>query len=83
MQRVILGLIRIYQWTLSPLLGPACRFTPSCSVYTATCIERFGVRRGVYLGLKRLVQCRPLGRFGYDPPPDAYPGDCRCTSEEK
>jgi putative membrane protein insertion efficiency factor len=65
----LLFLIRLYQTTLSRLIGPACRFEPSCSRYTATCIERFGVLRGSWLGMKRIARCHPLNPGGYDPPP--------------
>jgi putative membrane protein insertion efficiency factor len=67
--RILLALIQIYRWTLSPLLGNACRFEPSCSRYAAECIERFGARRGAWLGLKRLLRCHPWHPGGYDPPP--------------
>lgn len=69
MRRLLLGLIRLYQWTLSPLLGPVCRFEPSCSRYTAACIDRFGPLRGSWLGLKRIGRCHPFHPGGYDPPP--------------
>ncbi|MFW5924754.1 MAG: membrane protein insertion efficiency factor YidD [Myxococcota bacterium] len=69
MRRLLLGLIRLYQWTLSPLLGPVCRFEPSCSRYTAACIERFGPLRGSWLGVKRIGRCHPFHPGGYDPPP--------------
>lgn len=68
--RLLLLLIRIYWWTLSPLLGSVCRFHPSCSRYTAACIERFGPFQGSWLGLKRIARCHPLNAGGYDPPPD-------------
>jgi putative membrane protein insertion efficiency factor len=66
----LLFLIRLYQMTLSRLLGPSCRFEPSCSQYTATCIERFGALRGSWLGIKRIGRCHPLNPGGFDPPPD-------------
>lgn len=70
----ILFLIRLYQMTLSRLIGPTCRFEPSCSRYTATCIERFGVLHGSWLGMKRIARCHPLNPGGYDPPP--HPEGC-------
>jgi putative membrane protein insertion efficiency factor len=58
-------LIRVYQWTLSPLLGARCRFYPSCSCYAHEAIERHGA-----LAVKRLSRCHPLSAGGYDPVPD-------------
>jgi putative membrane protein insertion efficiency factor len=69
MQALLLGLIRLYQLTLSPWLGRQCRYEPTCSHYATEAIERFGVRRGVWLALKRLGRCHPWGRSGYDPVP--------------
>lgn len=69
-QRFLLLLIRIYWWTLSPLIGSVCRFHPSCSRYTATCVERFGAAKGSWLGVKRICRCHPLNPGGYDPPPE-------------
>jgi uncharacterized protein len=63
-------MIRGYQLAISPMLGPRCRFYPSCSCYTHTAIERFGVRRGFWLGLRRLLRCHPFAEGGYDPVPD-------------
>ena len=64
-----LGLIRLYQTAVSPALGVRCRYEPSCSAYTYEAIERFGVRRGVSLGVRRLARCRPGVVGGYDPVP--------------
>jgi hypothetical protein len=61
--------IRVYQKLVSPWLGPACRFEPSCSHYTAEAIENHGVVRGLWLGARRLSRCHPLGGHGYDPVP--------------
>ncbi len=66
----LLFLIRLYQMTLSRLIGSSCRFEPSCSRYTATCIERFGALRGSWLGIKRIGRCHPLNPGGFDPPPN-------------
>jgi putative membrane protein insertion efficiency factor len=74
MQKLLLGLIRLYQLTLSPFIGRSCRFEPSCSRYTAACIELHGSARGSWLGLKRIARCHPFHPGGYDPPPyDARP----------
>jgi uncharacterized protein len=69
MRRILMGMIRVYQWTLSPLLGPCCRFHPSCSCYTHEAIERHGAVRGLWLGARRLLRCHPFVEGGYDPVP--------------
>jgi putative membrane protein insertion efficiency factor len=66
---LLLGLIRVYQLTLSPWLGTQCRYDPTCSRYAAEAVTRFGVRRGAWLAAKRLARCHPWGRSGYDPVP--------------
>jgi putative membrane protein insertion efficiency factor len=65
------GLIRLYQLSLSPLLGPRCRFYPSCSYYTQEAVNIHGVLHGMWLGLRRLARCHPLNPGGYDPVPPA------------
>ena len=85
MQAVILFVIKVYQWTLSPLLGGACRFYPSCSRYTAGCVERFGAWEGTMLGLRRLLKCHPWHTGGFDPVPEragkaAASGSATCSS---
>ena len=67
--RLLLALIALYRWTLSPLLGPRCRFYPSCSQYTADAIRGHGAVRGSWLGARRLVRCHPWHPGGYDPVP--------------
>lgn len=62
-------LIRIYQWTISPMLGPTCRFYPSCSNYALEAIHRFGVLRGGWLTVRRLGRCHPWHPGGLDPVP--------------
>jgi putative membrane protein insertion efficiency factor len=69
MRRILMGMIRVYQWTLSPMLGPCCRFHPSCSCYTHEAIERHGAVRGLWLGARRLLRCHPFVEGGYDPVP--------------
>jgi len=69
MQKFLLFMIRAYQLTLSPYFGQHCRFTPSCSRYTAEAIERYGPLRGSWLGIKRIVRCQPFCEGGDDPVP--------------
>jgi uncharacterized protein len=69
MRTVALGLIRLYQRLLSPLVGGVCRHQPSCSEYVHQAIGRHGVVRGSSLAARRLVRCHPLGTSGYDPVP--------------
>lgn len=61
-------LVRIYQWTLSPLLGPRCRFEPSCSRYFIGAVEKYGLIRGGAKGIARICRCHPWNPGGYDPP---------------
>ena len=71
--RIALLALRFYKTYLSFLFAGNCRFQPTCSQYAYEAIERFGVARGVWLGLKRLLRCHPLSRkFGYDPVPDSW-----------
>ena len=67
--RVLLALIAGYRRGVSPLLPRACRFTPSCSVYAAEAIARYGPARGVALTIRRLCRCHPFHAGGYDPVP--------------
>lgn len=68
--RFLATLVRGYQRFISPALPPACRFTPSCSAYALTALERFGAARGSWLALRRLARCHPWNPGGYDPVPD-------------
>jgi putative membrane protein insertion efficiency factor len=69
MKYAVLSLIWVYQKTLSPLLPTSCRYSPSCSRYSHEAVEKYGVFKGVWLGVKRLGRCRPMGGQGYDPVP--------------
>tara|TARA_Y100001970_G_scaffold41277_1_gene50901 strand:- start:17201 stop:17458 length:258 start_codon:yes stop_codon:yes gene_type:complete len=62
-------LIRIYQSLISPILGPSCRFTPTCSQYAKEALKKHGLFKGLYLTLKRLSSCHPWGKSGHDPVP--------------
>jgi uncharacterized protein len=65
---LLIGAIRLYQVTLSPLLGPACRFEPSCSRYMVESLKKYGLFRGLARGLRRVSRCHPWNPGGYDPP---------------
>ncbi|MEM9976421.1 MAG: membrane protein insertion efficiency factor YidD [Cyanobacteria bacterium P01_D01_bin.2] len=69
MKLVLKALIRGYQILISPLLPATCRYTPTCSNYALTAVERFGVLRGGWLASKRIVRCNPWQEGGYDPVP--------------
>lgn len=70
MRALLTGPIRIYQRVLSPLLGPRCRFHPSCSSYAIEAIERHGAARGSWLAVRRIARCHPLNEGGLDPVPE-------------
>ncbi|NDC82697.1 membrane protein insertion efficiency factor YidD [bacterium] len=67
MSRWVIALIRIYQGSISRMLGPRCRFYPSCSEYAVTAIQRFGIFEGSYRSLRRLIKCHPFHPGGLDP----------------
>jgi len=64
---LVLAALRGYKRHVSPLLPPACRYTPTCSEYAVEAVERYGVLKGTALALKRLLSCNPFSRGGYDP----------------
>jgi putative membrane protein insertion efficiency factor len=65
---VLIGVVRLYQWTLSPLVGRACRFQPTCSQYFIEAVRKYGPWRGAAKGAWRILRCNPFGGSGYDPP---------------
>lgn len=78
MKRIFILVVKGYQFLISPLLGNNCRFYPSCSHYMIQAIERFGIFKGGFLGLKRLSKCHPWHEGGMDP----VPGSCHCEVEK-
>jgi len=67
--RIVAGAIRFYQRVVSAYLPPSCRFTPTCSEYTAQAVTKYGMARGLYLGARRILRCHPFNPGGYDPVP--------------
>ncbi|MQA00328.1 MAG: membrane protein insertion efficiency factor YidD [Dehalococcoidia bacterium] len=74
MKRPLLAAIRFYKAAISPSLGAACRYEPTCSVYAEKAIERYGALRGGWMALRRLGRCRPGREGGYDPVPERGSG---------
>ena len=69
MKYAVLSVIWVYQRAVSLFLPTSCRYYPSCSHYSQEAVEKYGVVKGIWLGIKRLGRCRPLGGQGYDPVP--------------
>ena len=69
MQHAVLWTLRWYKRAVSPLLPPACRYTPTCSEYAVEAIEKHGLVTGTFLAARRLISCNPFARGGYDPVP--------------
>lgn len=66
-KRLIIGLIYIYRQFISPMKPPSCRFIPTCSEYALQAVEKYGVRKGSYLAVKRILRCHPFHPGGFDP----------------
>jgi len=69
LSKLLIGLIRLYQITLSPFIGRSCRYTPTCSNYGIEAIQKHGPFKGTWLTVKRVLSCNPWGGSGYDPVP--------------
>ncbi|HMQ47515.1 MAG TPA: membrane protein insertion efficiency factor YidD [Saprospiraceae bacterium] len=69
LKEIVLLPIRFYRVAISPMLGPKCRFQPTCSRYAMDAIEEWGIFKGSWLALRRIFKCHPWGPFGYDPVP--------------
>lgn len=69
MRKVLVLLIGKYQKYISPILGKNCKYYPTCSEYTKQAIGKYGVLKGIFYGLKRIIKCNPFSKGGYDPVP--------------
>jgi uncharacterized protein len=67
-QLALIGLVRCYQYLISPWLGPRCRYQPTCSEYFIGAVRKYGALRGSFRGVRRICRCHPWGGSGYDPP---------------
>lgn len=72
MRRIIIFIIRGYQYVISPFMAPSCRYTPSCSNYSIEAFQRFGFIRGLILSVRRIFSCHPWHHGGYDPVPTSF-----------
>lgn len=77
MRKILILFIRAYQYLISPMLGPHCRFYPTCSCYAHTAIERHGVIHGGWMALRRVSKCHPWHPGGEDPVPEKPTNDSR------
>ncbi len=66
---LLIGIVRFYQYSLRPMLPPACRYTPTCSEYMIGAVQKYGFLKGFSLGIRRISRCHPWGGSGYDPVP--------------
>lgn len=69
MKKIVIFLVNIYRYAVSPLFPPTCRFTPTCSAYFIEAVNKYGVVKGVTLGLWRILRCNPWNKGGFDPVP--------------
>ncbi|HMU64347.1 MAG: membrane protein insertion efficiency factor YidD [Nitrosomonas sp.] len=69
MRQLLIRIIALYQYCISPLLPPSCRYSPTCSMYAKEALLKYGVMKGIVLSIKRILRCHPWSRGGYDPVP--------------
>lgn len=82
LSRLLILCVRAYQTALAPLIGPCCRFTPSCSEYCIGAIRTHGPWRGLWLACRRLLRCHPFGPCGHDPVPRRTASGCPVRAAE-
>jgi putative membrane protein insertion efficiency factor len=75
----LMALVRIYQWTIRPMIGAHCRFEPSCSDYALEALGRYGAFRGTWLAAHRIIRCNPWVSGGFDPVPGGTRDSCGCN----
>lgn len=83
MRKILIGLIKFYQYIISPYLPPSCRYIPSCSTYSVEAISRFGILRGSWMAMRRIGRCNPWHEGGYDPVPERDGHKHECHKEHK
>ncbi len=66
---LLIGLVKLYQWLISPVLPNSCRYYPTCSAYSIEALKKYGPFKGLWLAIKRILRCNPWGGSGYDPIP--------------
>ncbi|RLK50464.1 hypothetical protein DFR31_0364 [Alkalispirillum mobile] len=82
---LLIGIVRFYQYVISPMIGPRCRYWPTCSAYAVEALQLHGPFRGGWLALRRFLRCHPWGGHGVDPVPGSEgrtTGPCRCAPPE-
>jgi uncharacterized protein len=80
-EKILIGIVRFYQYGISPYFPDSCRYDPTCSQYMVEAIKEWGVFKGTWLGLKRLSTCHPWGKLGYDPVPKKSSSNTNSTSQ--
>ena len=82
MRALLIFFVKAYRWLISPLIGPSCRFYPSCSAYALDALEQHGALRGGWLAVRRLGRCHPWNEGGYDPVPSPAAPACGAENHQ-
>lgn len=83
MKWILIGLVQFYRWVISPMLGPRCRFYPTCSEYALIALREYGAVKGSWLAVKRIARCHPGCEGGFDPVPGTEPPEELSTEDSK